>query len=1383
VQKTSFTVKGAYSLVTLPRSTATAGATPDAKLRPGPVLAATDQRSRWRPGDRLEHVFEQQCDLLSRIEPAHLAVDDGTVQLTYLELDQRANRLARHLRDRGVAAGDRVGLVLDDPLHSYASILAVLKLGAAYVPMDPAFPADRIGYIVEDAGVASVLSLGHILEPVAEVAVPILRLDDAGEEIDRQDGSRLAQADPSDDLAYVIYTSGSTGRPKGVAVLHSSICNFVRVAGEVYGYQPDDRVYQGMTTAFDFSVEEMWVPWAAGATLVPKPARTSLLGMELADYLERHRVSALCCVPTLLATLDPELSDLRFLLVSGEACQKDLVSRWHRPGLRFLNVYGPTEATVTASWDVVHPDKPVTLGVPLPTYAAVILHPEEARTLPVGELGEIGIAGIGLAKEYVNRPEQTAAAFIPDFLGMDHNPGGRIYRTGDLGRFTSDGLIEYAGRIDTQVKIRGYRIELTEIESVVLEIPGVAQAVVDVHQPPGGTSKELVAYYTLRPGAVDVTDRTVHDQLKLQLPAYMVPSYYERLDAIPMLPSDKADRKRLPAPTHRLSAGGSAEHSPPRTDTERALAQALETVLGVPQVSATAHFFDDLGANSLLLAQFSARVRTDTDLPPLAMQQMYQHPTIRGLAETVTQDRPSPDSEAWAALPLPATRRETSRRPASAARLALCGLFQVLTFLGYSYLMLSLTLVGYRWAVAAEGFVQIWERSVVFGLGTFTLLSTAPILLKWVLVGRWKETEFPVWSVAYLRFWLVRSLVNTNPLRLFVGTPLYVLYLKALGARIGSGVSIFATSVPVCTDLLTIGSGTAIRKDTRFACYRAFDGRIQTGPVTLGSGVLLGEMSVLDIGTSMGDGAQLGHASSLQTGQAVPVGSVWHGSPARPAGADYRAVPEIACGRRRRVTYSILVLLNRLVIIAPVGIALLASLLPTYLQSGHLDHGNPTFYRDAVLVSLVLYLGGLLTGLLAVLIVPRLLNRLIKPDRIYPLYGFHYGLHRMITRLTNLKTFFNLTGDSSLIVHYLRVLGYRQPGLVQTGSNFGVALKHDTPFAVTVGSGTMVSDGLSIVDADYSSSSFRISPVTIGPRNFFGNGVAYPAAGRTGENVLFGTKTMVPIDGPVRENVGLLGSPPFEIPRSVERDAVFDDQRDHATFLEGLHGKNVHNGVTIALFMLSRWFLLLCGLLFASFAAPALGSGSAAVLLAALLGYGVLRILLGILWEWTALGFRRLVPRFCSIYDRRFWRHERYWKFLGAPPPSLSGTPFRPLMWRVLGVRLGRRVFDDGLAIPEKTIVSIGDGCTFNPGSIIQCHSMEDGAFKLEGVRVGAGVTLGVGAFVHYGVTISDGAHLEADSFLMKGSEVPAGSRYGGNPAHEVQAPRHLRPESRTTPS
>ena len=463
--------------------------------------AGYDDSIRWRPGDRLERLFERRCDWMRQGgRGRHLAVDavDGT--LSYAGLDARANQLARFLVRQGVRPGDRVGLLSDRAVDGYLGMLAVLKARAAYVPLDTGFPPDRLSYIVADAGVRTVLSRSHLAERAGPLAgtARLLYLDEAIGQIAGRAGTGSARGEvgePADDLCYIIYTSGSTGRPKGVAVEHASICNFVRVAAEVYGIGYADRVYQGMTIAFDFSVEEIWVPWMAGATLVPKPDGDRVLGRELFAFLRDRQVTALCCVPTLLATLDEDLPGLRFLLVSGEPCPQDLVARWHRPGRRFLNVYGPTEATVTATWTVVDPGRPVTIGVPLPTYSVVVLDPDSDTALPPGAMGEIGIAGIGLARGYMGRPDLTERAFVPDFLGIPDNPPGRIYRTGDLGRVNAEGEIEHHGRIDTQVKIRGYRIELTEIESVLLRVPGIAQAVVSTCQPAPDVV-ELAAYYS-----------------------------------------------------------------------------------------------------------------------------------------------------------------------------------------------------------------------------------------------------------------------------------------------------------------------------------------------------------------------------------------------------------------------------------------------------------------------------------------------------------------------------------------------------------------------------------------------------------------------------------------------------------------------------------------------------------------------------------------------------------------------------------------------------------------------------------------------------------------------------------------------------------------------
>ncbi|MEX5270373.1 Pls/PosA family non-ribosomal peptide synthetase [Kocuria sabuli] len=1333
-----------------------------------------DGQVRWRPGDRLERIFEEVCD--RRDKYPRIAVEADDVVLTYQELDERSNRLARRLLELGVGPGDRVALLFDHAVPAYAAMLAVLKVHAAYVPLDPGFPEDRVAYIIDDAGVSLVLTLACLRDRASAVDVPLLCLDEDHARIDGQNASRPSIPEDESggaEVAYLIYTSGSTGRPKGVIIEHASICNFVRVAAENYGITSRDRVYQGMTIAFDFSVEEIWVPWAVGATLVPKPRGTTLLGADLTEFLLGNRVTAMCCVPTLLSTVEEELPDLRFLLVSGETCPRDLIVRWYRPDRRFLNVYGPTEATVTATMAVARPDVPVTLGEPLPTYTAVILAPDEPRALGFGELGEIGLAGIGLARGYVNRDDLTDKAFIPDFLGIPDNPSGRIYRTGDLGRITEDGDIEYHGRIDTQVKVRGYRIELSEIESVLLRIPGVAQAVVNTYEPEPGLV-ELVGCYTLRRDGEELQEQEIRERLRERLPGYMVPAYFERLEQIPMLPSNKADRKSLPPPSGPRTTG-SEEYTAPGNETERILAEALAAVLHVDQVSVAADFYTDLGANSMLMAQFSGRLRKDARVPPPAMRDLYLHPTVATLATAMQDVADAPE-----AGPERAPTKQAAR--VSTAQYVLCGalqaLFYVLTALAVGFVLLE----GYLFTEAGQGLAERSGRAFVFGVLSLTATSLLPVVAKWVLIGRWTVEEFPVWSFRYVRFWIVKTLVRATPMRLFIGTPVYGLYLRALGAKIGRRTAIFSPFVPVCTDLLSIGDDTVIRKDAVFNGYRADQGMLQTGRVTIGRSALVGEGSVLDIDTSIGDGAQLGHASSLHTRQSVPAGQRWHGSPAVMTETDYRAVEPTSCGTLRRVTYSMITVVSRLGLTSTVLFTALSYSLPSYLALGHLDHSDPRFYAELLSFSLIIFLGVVSVALCVIAVVPRVLNLALQPDRVYPLYGWHYAVQRTISRLTNSRFFMELTGDSSLVVHYLNLLGYQQPALVQTGSNFGAALKHDNPFSITVGSGTMVADGLSIMSADYSSSSFKVSRTSIGAWSYFGNNVQYPSGARTGTDCLFATKVLVPVDGPIREGVGLLGSPSFEIPRSVRRDTAFKDMATGAELRRRLHEKNRHNAVTIAGFLVSRWFYTFVAMLLSSFAVALHTVWDSLVVTGAFLGMLLFTVGYFVLLERLSLGFRRLAPLFCSIYERPFWRHERYWKFSATVYLEMfNGTPFKILIWRLLGVRMGRQVFDDGCHITEKTLASVGDHCTLNALATVQSHSMEDGAFKLEPIVIGHGCTLGVNSYVHYGTTVGDRALVEADSFLMKGTEIPADATFGGNPARELPA-RAGAPPSLTTP-
>ena len=416
--------------------------------------------------------------------------------------------------------------------------------------------------------------------------------------------------------------------------------------------------------------------------------------------------------------------------------------------------------------------------------------------------------------------------------------------------------------------------------------------------------------------------------------------------------------------------------------------------------------------------------------------------------------------------------------------------------------------------------------------------------------------------------------------------------------------------------------------------------------------------------------------------------------------------------------------------------------------------------------------GLLLPGLLVVSTVPRLLSRALTPGKVYPLYGFHRTLQRIVARLTNIKSFFTLFGDSSAIVHYLRALGYRLAPVVQTGSNFGTAVKHEMPTLCAASTGTVVSDGLSFMNAEFSASSFRVLPVTIGTRNFLGNDIAYPAGGRTGDNCLVATKALIPIAGPVREGVGLLGSPCFEIPRTVQRDHRFDHLATGPELKRRLAAKNRHNAATAGLYLLVR-YLYVVGLLLVAFWTFGTGDwpGWAATLATIILG---LAFTVGyfVPVERAVIGFRAMQPRYCSIYQAPFWRHERYWKVHSNGYIQIfNGTPFKNAVWRLLGVRIGRRVFDDGCSIVERTLTSVGSDCTLGAGSVVQSHSLEDGTFKSDHVTIGTGCTIGTGAYVLYGTTMGDGSVLDTDSFLMKGEHVPPHALWRGNPATEPPRP------------
>src|SRR5215472_8917456 len=1321
-------------------------------VRPqGVVREYANNTPRWAPGERLNHLLEEACIRFATND----AVIGSDIVLSYRDLNRRANQIARHLLARGIKSGDRVAMIFDRSPERYVAMLGVMKVNAAYVPLDAAFPIERVRFILRDADVSAIVSMSCFAKRLSGAQVDKIFLDSEKQAIDAQAADPLTGvAPPIEPLCYIIYTSGTTGDPKGVGIGHASICNYVRVAAELYSFAPGDRVYQGITIAFDFSVDEIWVPLMAGATLVPGPADATLMGDELGDFLRERRVTVMGCCPTLLATIEHDLPDLRILLVGGEACPQNLVAKWYRPGRRFLNTYGPTEATVTATMTELRPDKPVTIGVPLPTYSIVILDPREDKTVPTGELGEIGIAGVGLALGYMNRDDLTMKKFICDFLHIKNNPSGKIYRTGDLGRINENGEIDYRGRIDTQVKIRGYRIELNEIEAVLLDLPQIAQAAVTTFEPEPDVV-ELVAYYAFKQGAELPRDQ-ISQALRSKLPPYMVPAFLEELPAIPMTLYNKADHKRLPKPQLARFSSATTGYVAPKTENERFLHSALCAVLRVDRVSTEHHFFDDLGANSLLMARVCATIRKNPRMANVSMRDIYTNPTIARLADHLDKVIDG----------FVATKPEPFHIASNLAYYT-CGAMQAAFYAAYALFGLWVLDTGYEWTVAASGAVELYIRAAIFAAGSFAALTGISSVAKWLLIGQFVEGAIPIWSFAYFRFWVVKSMMRSSPVMAFTGTPIYNAYLRLMGAKIGKGAVLSCRYGPVCADLLSIGDNAILRKDTIVLGYRAQSNFIHIGPVEIGANAFVGEASVIAINTTMGDDTQLGHASALQSGQHVPDGKRYHGSPAVETASDYCPIESREVSTLRSAAFTALELAALVLVAVPLPIVAY-SFWDQHLTAAGIGVGVSAL--SLLGISAALFFGSIVAGLVAIYVIPRLCMLFLKPGVTYAAFGFHYLMQSIILRTSNSEFFCVLFGDSTFITTWMSKVGWNLNKVEQTGSNMGTNQRHDNPFLCNIGSGTMVSDGLSMINAHMSATSFQLAEAKIGENNYLGNDIFYPPNGKTGANVLLGTKTMIPIDGEVRENTGLLGSPAFEIPRMVDRDRDMNASFDEETRRARLRQKNCYNFVTALVFLAARWMSFFASLVLWMTALAYYNRFGVLALFVATVAIAGASIVTFVLLERTSLAFKRLEPKIASIYDPYFWFHERHWKLSESPITRLfSGTPFRRMMFRAMGMKIGAKVFDCGRSITERTLTQVGDYANLNEGCVLQAHSLEEGVFKSDHIRIGNGCSIGPGAFVHYGVTMGDHVVLDADSFLMKGEVLCSHTGWRGNPAKLVR--------------
>jgi non-ribosomal peptide synthetase-like protein len=1296
---------------------------------------------------RLQEFFERTADT----RPDNLALVCGATRLPYAALEARANQLARRLARLGVRRGDRVGLLLERSVHTYVALLAVLKCGAAFVPLDPTFPAERVAFIADDANLRRLLTTSDLAGAAGGVSCPVTTLDTETTAAALESVARIELPAADDDLCYIIYTSGTTGRPKGVAVTHASICNFLAACTPVYAVTDEDRVYQGMTLAFDFSIEEVWPTFAAGAALVAGPNDHRRLGSGLTDFLIEQEITVLACVPTLLATIERDVPSLRTLLVGGEACPADLVKRWSRAGRRMLNTYGPTETSVTATWAELWPDKPVTIGRPMPTYTVHILD-DNLRPVPRGEAGEICIGGPSVAVGYVNRPDLTAEKFVAD--PFSDAPGARLYRTGDLGRLAEDDEIEYLGRIDTQVKIRGYRIELSEIEAILLEDAAVANAIVALVTGEGGVD-ELAAYVVPRNGSDFGELRSrLHAKLRLQLPAYMVPAYIEALDAIPMLPSHKADRPRLPRPSGpRLGAGGDdAKGSPPQTPLERRIADAWGRVFGHEIRSAEADFFLDLGGHSLFAAMAVSDLRHAADLHHLGIADLYAHPTIRTLARHVETLAPRNETaQAGGVAP-----REVPLAPLrhSSARVWLCGAAQF----GLSYL-LAICLAAPLAYLPGLGFHPL----VALALAGCLLPPAAlllPLAAKWLLVGRFRAGRYPLWGWYFCRWWLARKVMALSPLGQLAGSPFLAPYLRLLGARVGAGCHLGSARLQL-PDLLEIEDGASIGYGAAVEPYVVKDGWLIMEPIRIGKNAYVGVNSVVSPGATVGDGACVLEQSLVARGQSVPANETWAGSPSRRVEADTTLSKMAAAPAPERWSPGLLA--------GFVVAFLFVETLPLLMAGPSLLFLAAVSGGDMVRILWAGPAAGVIFVLSACLVLAASKRAVMPrtPTGIFPLRSW-FGLRKWLAD--------NLMNTSLAVTNSLYATLYTAPWLRLLGAKVGrrtevSTVSHVDPDLLVVGAESFVADLAVVGAARHHRGCVALGVTEIGVRTFVGNAALVPSDTRLADNSLIGVQSVPPAH-PIENGTSWLGSPAIFLPRRQASDK-FDES---VTFrppprLVACRLAIEFFRVTLPAMLFSTFGLL--GTLFAELLSQVVSTLTLALLLPAVyLASALLGYLMVVALKWLVVG--RYRPRVAPMWSHFVWRSELITAlYESSAVPALlnvfTGTPFLAPLLRLLGVKMGRRAFVETTYMTEFDLVEVGDDAAIGATTSLQTHLFEDRVMKMSTVKVGAGCAVGPRAVVLYDSELEPGAELDALSLVMKGETIPATTTWRGIPARLVE--------------
>ena len=1291
------------------------------------------------PPQLLDHFFEQTAHRF----PDAIAIECGEVRYSYAETEQLANRFAHFLQEKGLSPEEKAVIQLPRCPQVYIAMLAVLKTGAAYIPVDPESPGDRVIFILKDSGAKLLITSDSILEQFASLPEQdtIVNIDYQLQALeDYPETQPYVENRSCNNLCYMIYTSGSSGEPKGVLLEHRNVANYITGAQQIYPVDHTHRVLQGFSVAFDASVEEIWVTFAAGATLVVGTFDIMRSGDRFAAILNRLNITFLSCAPTLLSMVKEDIPGLSILIFGGEVCSSDIAHRWCKPSRKVYNTYGPTEAAVIATYSILQPDRPVTIGVALPGYEVLIVN-EQLKPVTGDEEGEILIGGESVARGYLHHDELTAKKFLATDRFSGHIQ--RYYKTGDVAKYASNGDIIFVGRADAQVKVRGFRVELAEIEGLLVKCQGVQAAAVALDS----STQQLAAYVVIN-REEEIDREVIASLLRIKLPYYMIPSTLDIIEELPMTSSQKIDRKRLPSPQTPLSFSAQREIISPSTALEKAMVTVMCTNFKREDISMSDHFFNDLGGHSLLAAVIVSEMRENPIFENMSVVDVYKHPVLSDLANYLELQQPKQKK---------AAKKERDIYTPSNWRYYTCSFFQGIAMF-FLLLLFGIEWLGpffvYSYYYQAEnGVADSLVTMLWMYFALLPMLTLFAIAFKWIVIGHIKPGKYKLWGIYYFRFWIVDKVINICPINYFAGTPILNLFLRSLGAKIGKNVYINTSAISTF-DLLRIGDNVSICTDTHLRGYNISDGYLHIGTIELEADCFVGTRCCLAYNTKMDRNSSIDDLTLIPEGCTIPQNEAWSGSPAEKTGNNKQQVNRKLWSVRNSVFYFVSIFIIPLIT--------MLAYFPGLILITHLDYISAGYHflwtTFGVGFSFVVLLAMIIT-----LLKWSMLGN-IKEGK-YPINSFFYYKKWFFDQLMKLSLQVIGTLYTTLYLQiWFKTLGVKMGKRVEIST-----VEFISPDLLETGDECFLADSVSVGASHVRNGYITIAKARIGNRTFVGNSAVISPGTRLGNDVLVGVLSKMSKENlPAKDGTSWFGSPAVFLPkRDINQE--FSDKRTYKPtrilFI-------LRYCIEFFRVILPATMFITCAALITNVVSYLQVEKSLPELFLLFpflyLGAAVLGTLATVLLKWSIIG--KYKPARKPLWSNYVWRSELitgiYENFLVLFFLNLlTGTPFIKYPLRMLGCKIGKKACLFTTQITEFDLIKMGDNVAVNDNCTLQTHLFEDRVMKMSHVDIGNGSSIGGMSVVLYDSRMEEKSVLQPLSVLMKSETLPANTVFVGVPA------------------